>query len=59
MVIANTENKHGIIEGEAKVSKFNCPNRQNHVSAEPAYDRVRCPFCHNSYETPVYVQVEG
>jgi len=41
---------------EKRVTKFNCPNKANHVSAYPAYDRVPCPFCTNGYELPVYIQ---
>lgn len=41
-----------------QVSKFNCPNKANHVSAWPSYDRVRCPYCRSNYETPVYVKAQ-
>ncbi len=27
----------------------NCPNKSNHVSGFPAYDRVPCPWCWKAY----------
>ncbi len=49
-----------IIDQETKkeISKLHCPNKANHVSAFASSGRVRCPFCRNSYETPVYVLEE-
>jgi hypothetical protein len=38
------------------VSKYVCPNKVNHISDTPAYDRMRCPYCLNPAETPVYVR---
>ncbi len=29
--------------------RMECPNKKNHVSAFPAYDRVKCPFCNKVY----------
>ena len=29
--------------------KFTCVNRENHVSGFPGFDRIKCPFCNNSY----------
>ena len=26
-----------------------CPNKDNHISAFPAYDRILCPYCHKKY----------
>ncbi len=26
-----------------------CPNKGNHVSADPAYDRIKCPWCNTVY----------
>ncbi len=26
-----------------------CPNKSNHVSADPAYDRIKCPWCGEVY----------
>ncbi len=30
-------------------SRMICPNKSNHVSAWPAYDRIRCPYCNRVY----------
>lgn len=27
----------------------NCPNKKNHVSAWPAFDRELCPYCRKTY----------
>jgi len=26
-----------------------CPNKHNHVSAFPAFDRIKCPYCNKVY----------
>ena len=31
------------------MENYRCPNRHNHVSAWPAYDRELCPVCHKTY----------
>jgi len=32
-----------------KIDRFNCPNKHNHVSAWPAFDREKCPYCQQVY----------
>jgi hypothetical protein len=39
-----------------KKDKFNCPNRHNHISAFPAFDREKCPYCNRPDQLPVYVK---
>jgi hypothetical protein len=41
-----------------QVTKYNCSNRMNHVSAYPGANRVRCPVCsqYPCLDTPVYVE---
>lgn len=31
------------------MSKFDCPNRSNHVSSFPTFGLVRCPYCGECY----------
>jgi len=26
-----------------------CPNKDRHISADPAYDRIKCPWCGSVY----------
>ena len=42
-----------------QIKKQDCPNKSEHVSAFPAFDRVRYPVCSvcPCNEMPVYVKV--
>jgi len=40
------------------MENFNCPNKRNHVSAFPAYDRELCPICHGTYILNVEMRLE-
>jgi len=31
------------------IDRFNCPNKGNHISAFPAFDRIICPYCQQVY----------
>jgi len=32
-----------------RMENYNCPNKSQHVSAFPAFDRELCPVCRKTY----------
>ncbi len=34
---------------EFEMTKTECKNIKNHISAFPAFDRIKCPFCDKVY----------
>ncbi len=31
------------------MDNLKCPNKKNHVSAFPAFDRIKCPVCGKTF----------
>ncbi len=31
------------------MDNLRCPNKDKHISAFPAYDRIKCPWCKKTY----------
>ena len=31
------------------MDNLKCPNKDKHISAFPAYDREKCPYCKKTY----------